>query len=378
VSLAHLLSFVAVEETRANFEKSGWERVLLSMLPGSEFMAGISTNYQSNCNGLLCLLLVCLSASGCAGPVEEKAPPATVKIRLEQPPLPQIENTQKALPDIVFPEGLEAADLTDEQFTELYGKTIQTAAPRLRVTVTAPLLLAVRVDKQDQHDCKIDLHKIWLSCKDKPGQRSVLVAPLMKSFLGMINFVSAPLEGEEYVDKIVPILRNEQYLQALKERRATKGYYYEKAFGDLYLIYAVHDPQYLKMLDNDFLKNYAKTKKELLKTIATKNLERIVAEKIVLHADGPIYSVTVGDDYEPSLLLLDKAVHNLSDHVKGRLVAAIPDKSTLLICGDETPGALEKLREATNKAMMLAKQPISDKLFIYDQGQWKVFKAFDS
>jgi uncharacterized protein YtpQ (UPF0354 family) len=194
----------------------------------------------------------------------------------------------------------------------------------------------------------------------------------------MVKFVNQPLEGEEYIDRVVPILRNESYLQSLKERRAKHGYYYGKAFGDLYLIYAVHDMQYLRMVDNDFMINYAKIKQEQLKGLALKNLERMMAQKIVLHADGPIYSVSVGGEYEPSLLLLDKVVQNFKAHVKGRLVVAIPEKSTLFICGDETPGALEKLRDATNKAALSAKQPITDKLFVFDQGQWKIFTAFDS
>jgi uncharacterized protein YtpQ (UPF0354 family) len=134
----------------------------------------------------------------------------------------------------------------------------------------------------------------------------------------------------------------------------------------------------IKVLTQDYLVNYAKTQRELLRAISLRNLERMLARKITLRADGPIYIVTVGGNYEPSLILLDNLVQNLAGRVKGKLVVALPTHDSLFICGDETPGALAKLKEVTDRALVKSKLPISDKLYVLDQGHWKVFQAFDS
>jgi uncharacterized protein YtpQ (UPF0354 family) len=175
-------------------------------------------------------------------------------------------------------------------------------------------------------------------------------------------------------------VRSERFVNAVAGSRpaAAANMFYDKLFGDLYVVYAVDDPQLIKPLDNDYLYNYAKTKRETLRALSQRNLERMLAPKITMRADGPIFIVSAGGNYEPSLILLDKVVQNLAGRVKGKLVVAVPARDSLFICGDETPGALEKLKEVTARVLSRTKLPISDKFYIFDQGQWKVFKAFDS
>jgi len=341
-------------------------------------MASISINNMVNRRGLIFIFLSVVLISSCSRPAEEVAAPVDVKIKIDQPSMPEISSAPKSLPDILFDGRLEGPDLTEGQFTVLYGNAIQGAAPRSKVVVKAPLILAIRVDPKDQHDCKIDLHKLWLSCKSRPGHRKEFCLPQLRSFLSMINFVNQPLQGQEDIDKIVPLVRNERFVDLISHGRQGTDLYFEKTFGNLFIVYAVHDLQAPKMLDSDFLTNYAKIRKEDLKSVSLKNLEGLVAHQIVLRAEGPIFAVSAGGEYEPSLLLLDKVMQAFASKVKGKLVVSIPTKDSLFICGDETPGALQKLREVTEREIIRAKQPISDKCFIFDQGQWKIFKAFDS
>ena len=336
-----------------------------------------NSHYLKACT-VLCVLAALIS--GCSGRVaEEKKDQAPVKIKIDQPPAPEILNTQKGLPDNIFDARLESKRLTAAEFTRLYGDALQAALPQSKVSVTAPLNLAVRVAATDQHDCKVDLTKLWQACKDKPGSREDLATPKVQAFYGMVKFINQPLAGEEYADKLVPLVRGEKLIQAITGNGTDKtGLYYDKIFGDLYCVYAVDDQQEIKPVREDYLTNYAKVKKEELKTISLRNLQRIVADKITLRADGPISIVSVGGVYEPSLILLDKVVRHLAAHVKGRLIVAVPTRDSLFICGDETPTALTKLQEATSRAFAKTKLPISDKLYVLDQGQWKVFRAFDS
>jgi uncharacterized protein YtpQ (UPF0354 family) len=348
---------------------------------GSAYKVVTPIKNRPNYQDLVLMCLVSTFVSSCSGPVaEENKQPAAIKIKIDQPRQPDILDTQKGLPGNIFDDRLESKTLTATEFTSLYGDAIQSAIPQSRVVIKSPLSLAVRVDPKDRHDCKIDLNKIWQACKDKPGHREELVTPKVKGFYSLINFVNQPLAGEEFIDKIVPLVRGERFIQALGGNRpaAKNNLFYDKLFGDLYIVYAVDDPLMIKVLTQDYLVNYAKTQRELLRAISLRNLERMLARKITLRADGPIYIVTVGGNYEPSLILLDNLVQNLAGRVKGKLVVALPTHDSLFICGDETPGALAKLKEVTDRALVKSKLPISDKLYVLDQGHWKVFQAFDS
>ncbi|MBS1992334.1 MAG: DUF1444 family protein [Cyanobacteria bacterium SZAS LIN-3] len=302
-----------------------------------------------------------------------------IKIEIAAPPTPAVADAQKRLPENIFDNRLEAKNLTESEFTSLYGEGIHKAMPQTQVIAEGPLKLSVRVAKTDRHSCKIDLHKLWALCKDRPGHREELVRPNMTTIYSMVAFIQEPLAGEDPVDKIVPLIRGEKFIQTVKNsgKGALEAMYYEKLFGDLYIVYGVDDPPAPKPMDRDYLEHYAKTKRELLKGTAMRNIERMLAQKVSLKPQGAIFNVTAGGTYDPSLILLDRYVKDMAGKVNGRLVAAIPTRETLFICGDATPGALAQLRQTTEQAARRSKMPVSENLFILDDGQWRVFKAFD-
>jgi len=318
---------------------------------------------------------------GCQKPELEPIKNAdTIKIKIQAQPLQALAEPNPSLPQFVFDNRLEEANLTESQFTSLYGEAVHKVLPQTTIVIEGPLKLSVKVEKTDLHPCKVDLHKLWALCKDRPGHREEHVRPNIATIYSMVSFINRPLAGEDPIDKIVPLVRGPNFFQALKTANGfpVEHLLYEKLVSDLSIVYAVDDPQAPKPLDTDYVEHYAKTRRELVKGIALRNLERLMAKKVTIKPDGPIYAVTAGGVYEPSLILLDRFVHDFAGKVKGRLVVSLPTRETLFFCGDETPGALEKLRNVTDQVVVSSKVPVSEKLFVYDQGQWKVFKAFDN
>jgi len=320
------------------------------------------------------MLMVC----GCAPKQVEPQPTGPIKLKLDQPPTPEIINTQKGLPDNIFDERLEDTGLSATVFTSLYAEAIKAALPRSTVTVVAPLKLYIKADTDDLHPCKIDLTKLWLSCKDSPGHRESIVRTHIQNFYGLINFNTQPVAGQDSIDRIVPLLRNEKFVKELSANspKSNPNDYHDKFLDDLYVVYAVDSAQAIQSLKRSFLNLQVHVTPDKLNAISKKNLERMVARDITLRQDGPIYIVTVGGNYEPSLILLDQVLQKLAGHVSGRLVVSFPTRDSLFICGDKTPGALEKLRAVTDKALAKTEDPISKELYVLDQGHWQIFKAF--
>jgi hypothetical protein len=347
----------------------------------------------------LCLASAALILGGCGSPLAKKEPNsetasyadgASTKLRLQPPELAESVPSLKKLPANIFASDIELKDLSADAFTQDYASAVQKATGMTNVAIEAPLIVRIKVHPGDSKSSKIDLHKIWQKCKDKPGDRAKVMEPGISALFDMVNFVTKPLEGEEQGDKVVPLLRNRHFLENLIAQRggAKKSLanhfqpgddvYYEAIFGGLFIIYSVHDPSGIRLLDSNYYTHHLALGAEALKARSVQNLERLTASTMSLEADGPILRVTTDDNYEPSLILSDRAIAILQKRVAGRLVVAIPDNNVLLICGDETPGALLKLKEATDQAYNHGKYKISDRLFVRDQGAWQTFTAFSS
>ena len=101
-----------------------------------------------------------------------------------------------------------------------------------------------------------------------------------------------------------------------------------------------------------------------MRALAIKNLLRVLP-KIEMHAINEYVSiVSAGEDYTPSLLLLDDLWTGDQIKVKGEIVVAVPARDVILVTGSHS-GKITNFRAFA--ADLYAKGPfsISDKLFVY-------------
>jgi hypothetical protein len=104
---------------------------------------------------------------------------------------------------------------------------------------------------------------------------------------------------------------------------------------------------------------------------ALENLRAHVAKKKVrFEAKGAVHVVRLDGQHEASLLLLDElwdAPTRIADPI-GELVAAAPERTTLLFTGTEARGGMPELRRA------LASPSLSPELFVRRNGVWEPFE----
>jgi hypothetical protein len=102
---------------------------------------------------------------------------------------------------------------------------------------------------------------------------------------------------------------------------------------------------------------------------ALENLERVAGEGISLYdptAPYRIWQVASGDAYESSRLLLPGWLASFRDRVEGRPLAAVPERSTLLVTGDGDPAAIERLVASADREFRAAPRSISPALYTVD------------
>ena len=112
-----------------------------------------------------------------------------------------------------------------------------------------------------------------------------------------------------------------------------------------------------------------------LRKLAVENLGRI-RPKIEMHSLGnKLAMFDVGGTYEASLLLFDTIWTDGQVKVNGDIVVAVPTRDALLVTGSKNRKGLSVLRKVAAKFAAERSNPISDKLFVYRDGQFKEFGA---
>jgi hypothetical protein len=102
---------------------------------------------------------------------------------------------------------------------------------------------------------------------------------------------------------------------------------------------------------------------------ASRNLSRFADDGIEpfdTSAPHPIWHVAAGDAYESSRLALPGWLERFAGKVHGKPVAAIPDRSTLLVTGDGDEASLIRLAETAKREFTASPRSISPVL--YTQG----------
>jgi uncharacterized protein YtpQ (UPF0354 family) len=115
-------------------------------------------------------------------------------------------------------------------------------------------------------------------------------------------------------------------------------------------------------------------RKELRK-LAVQNLMRLLP-KAKMENIADVTSITVGGDYEASLLLFEhlwsSGKINGQIEVKGDIVVAIPAKNVLLVTGSRSRKGLQVVRELAAKEVQ-GPYRITDTLFVYRDGRFQRF-----
>ncbi|MFZ4699451.1 MAG: DUF1444 family protein, partial [Candidatus Methylumidiphilus sp.] len=108
--------------------------------------------------------------------------------------------------------------------------------------------------------------------------------------------------------------------------------------------------------------------RDKLRELAIENLRRLLP-KPQIRAGALASMITVGGDYEASLLLFDDLWANLPA-VDGEIVVAVPTRDLLVFTGSHNQEGLEKIREFATTESRESAYRLSDKLFVYRNGHF--------
>ena len=103
------------------------------------------------------------------------------------------------------------------------------------------------------------------------------------------------------------------------------------------------------------------------------NLPHALGRLRIFEVEPTLYLVTVGGNYEASLILLGSSLRKFAPGATGELVVGIPSRDVFLISGKHNSRAIASLRARVSRLFATVDRPLSDKLFVVTDESIQVF-----
>jgi uncharacterized protein YtpQ (UPF0354 family) len=267
---------------------------------------------------------------------------------------------------VTFCGAVYAETLTPRAFTDEFVRAVAAALPTS--TVTSKRELELTINDPSGVERTIVLHNAYREYSLDPERLPKIVGTFATT-------LSQPRTTETKVDRsrIVPVVKDRQWLDELHNSLRLKGvkqeHLAERLNNELVIVYAEDDPHRMRYLT---IEDGAGIGRAELRALAVANLKRLLP-KIEMSTDGDVSLISVGGDYEASLLLIDEIWSGGQIKVNGDIVVAIPARDVLLVTGSRSRAGLKRVRELAAKFAAEAPYRLTEALFVYRNGQFARF-----
>jgi len=253
--------------------------------------------------------------------------------------------------------------LSPRAFAEEFAKAFKSAAPSAIVELTGDLEIVVR--RPGGTIRTVNLGNFYTIYSNEPERLKDLIQT-------QVALLVSPSRTTLDPSRIIPVVKDRAWLREYQEKVKAAGGRQEQLVEDLnselVISYAEDTPNAMHHLTTD---DYSGDRREL-RAFAIKNLLRVMPKIEMRVINEYVSIISAGEDYTPSLLLLDDIWTGAQIKVKGEIVVAVPARDVILVTGSRS-GKMTNFRAFA--AELYAKGPysVSDKLFVYRNNGFTVY-----
>jgi uncharacterized protein YtpQ (UPF0354 family) len=264
--------------------------------------------------------------------------------------------------------------LTPQAFTDAAAAAARAAMPSAQVTVTGNLHLETR--SAHGEEITTDLHNAYETYLRTPERRDDIIR----------SYVDVLAESVTYADtkpaldrsRVVPVLKPQRWVDGARQAQSNAKVdpkpepmleiLTDPFNSELAIVYAEDRPQSLRyLMTTDDVGDRAQ-----LRELALGNLQRMVPKIELRQGADHIFLIEAGGNYEASLLLADGIWSSGQINVDGDIVAAVPDRSALLVTGSQNREGIARLRKMAAE-LAIGPYALTPSLFVYRGGKFVKF-----
>jgi uncharacterized protein YtpQ (UPF0354 family) len=267
-----------------------------------------------------------------------------------------------------------AETLTPQAFTDAAAAAARAAMPSAQVTVAGNLHLETRSAGGEQ--ITTDLHNAYETYLRAPERRDEVIRAYIGVLVESVTFGDAKTALDR--TRIVPVLKPQRWVDSARQAQSsakadTKVDPKPEILTDLFnselaIVYAEDRPQSLRyLMTTDDVGDRAQ-----LRDLALGNLNRMLPKIEMRQGADHIFLIEAGGNYEASLLLADGIWSSGQIAVDGDIVAAVPDRSALLVTGSRNRDGVARLRKMAAE-LAIGPYALTPSLFVYRDGKFVKF-----
>jgi uncharacterized protein YtpQ (UPF0354 family) len=226
----------------------------------------------------------------------------------------------------------------------------------------------LKLTKPNASPSSIYLDNLQTNCLQNWRNRKRIIDDFLNGLL--------ELDPEALLPKnIIPTIKDKNWIQEVKAYvkpgdKPTDELFVSEIYNDeLLIVYAVDSPKSIRYLQpKDLLE--VNLHGETLRTFAIKNLQSVLPA-IQMHGQSPCFSLSAGNMFEASLLLMDRVWDKKELGIEGEIVIAIPSRETLLVADTKFPESVEKMKATALEISKSAAYRLTDHCFVRRSGRFE-------
>lgn len=264
------------------------------------------------------------------------------------------------------------AELSHDEFTDTFVKTLLAGNWEHDVDVIEPLRLEVKTADGSEH--AVFLGNAYDLYIQDPGDLDVILDVYSSSLRESVDRPNDTLSEAD----IVPVIKDDKWITEVSAAASFSGsksrpeYYQQPLVSGLVVLFAEDSPSNIRYVDRGSLE---KTEVDLA-TIREKSIENLLRKlpEIEIQGSDGLYMVVADGNYDASLLLVDEIWSSTNFQVDGEIVVSIPARDTLLVSGTKNVKQLAQLIKLSKEIYSESPYYISSNIYVRRDSQWVLFQ----
>ncbi|NOU61980.1 DUF1444 family protein [Marinifilum caeruleilacunae] len=256
--------------------------------------------------------------------------------------------------------------LKEEEFGRKYFQKLKKKIPGLELVSLIGLELRTKLDSRDEMRHLLD--NSYAEYKNAPKDLNEII----EKYTNASKELFEPRKSVKE-ERIIPIVKDYRFLnETIKQNPSFESdFLFEKYNEELYVFYAEDRETTIAYLKKEEIEPLEISFNDLRQK-AIQNFGNL-ATNIERHGGDGEYMVTIGGDYESSLILLD--IWNSDNFpVDGEIVIGVPARDLVLVTGSNDKKNIQKMKEKIREINATGDHVVSDKLFIMNADKFEILE----
>lgn len=256
---------------------------------------------------------------------------------------------------------------TEAALTEMMAERFRAAFPDYGVSIVEPLLIELRNPAGGVAYDSLD--RLWTACRLQPDMFHERFERYASAFIEMETDRQALPERSA----LRLVIREQRYVDGLRAKGEAAGqglFVGRPLVGELWTVLAADRPNSINIVTEATLDRLGWTVDDAFAD-AQRNLEAMFTPVGAFVPAVPVDHIgALGNDYDPSRLLLHDQWADLAARAEGGLLVAVPCRNLLLFAAGARAGMM---RESARESFADTHAPLSETILRWTPAGWQVF-----